>query len=108
MKYDKLVKERMKGVKKGEKFSKALMIMNPEDNVAVCLRELKAGEKIYVRYNNNEIHLKIIDPLPLGHKVSLMEIKKGKPVVKYGEIIGKAKTDIAIGQHVHVHNVSDY
>ena len=94
--------------KKDKKFSRNLMVMNPEDNVAVCLRELKAGEEVDIIYNDKERHLKIIDAIPLGHKVSLKQMKKGQPIVKYGQIIGKAKNDIAIGQHVHLHNVSDY
>ena len=92
---------------KGKEFSKDLMIMNPEDNVAVCLREIKAGEELITKYKNNQIRLKIIDPIPLGHKVSLTEIEKGSPIVKYGEIIGKSKGNISVGQHVHVHNIYD-
>jgi len=94
--------------KEAGKFSKDLMVMNPDDNVAVCLRELKAGEEVNLSYNDKEHRIKIIAPIPLGHKVALKEVTKGQPIVKYGQIIGKAKSDITIGQHVHVHNVSDY
>lgn len=91
-----------------DKKASDLMIMNPKDNVAVCLRELKSGEELRIEHGHNKIHLKTLDPIPLGHKVSLMAIKKGSPIIKYGEIIGKAKEDILMGQHVHVHNISDY
>jgi altronate dehydratase small subunit len=95
-------------VVKEKKASKDIMIMNPEDNVAICLRELKAGEELSVEHGHHKIQLKALDPIPLGHKISLMAIKKGNPIVKYGEVIGKAKEDILVGQHVHVHNISDY
>jgi len=35
----------------------------------------------------------------------LKEIKKGEKVIKYGEPIGQATTDIKKGEHVHVHNI---
>ena len=34
-----------------------------------------------------------------------MEIKKGQSIIKYGEIIGTATSNINIGEHVHIHNV---
>ena len=92
----------------GKTSSKKVMIINPEDNVAVCLCELEPGEELNFIYNNAETRMKIMDPVPLGHKVALKNIKKEMPIVKYGEIIGLATSDISIGQHVHVHNVTDY
>ena len=83
------------------------MIMHAEDNVGVCLRELKAGEMLNVHHNKKDLHLKIMDQIPLGHKVAITRIRSGNPIIKYGEIIGKATKAIATGQHVHVHNVTD-
>ncbi|MDF1594400.1 MAG: UxaA family hydrolase [Desulfobacterales bacterium] len=88
--------------------TKKLIIMNPEDNVAVCLCSLEPGEEIDIVYNNDEMVLKIMDQIPLGHKVSLKKILKETSIIKYGEIIGKAKSEITVGKHVHVHNVTDY
>ena len=88
--------------------SRALMIMHPQDNVAVCLRPLEAGEEIQVTQNGKNLSLKIAESVPLGHKVSLCPIPSGQAVTKYGEIIGRATQDILTGQHVHDHNISDY
>jgi altronate hydrolase len=41
-----------------------------------------------------------------GHKYAIQPIKAGENVVKYGMPIGHATCDIALGDHVHVHNVS--
>jgi altronate hydrolase len=41
-----------------------------------------------------------------GHKYAIKPIKAGENVVKYGMPIGHATCDIALGDHVHVHNVS--
>ena len=40
-----------------------------------------------------------------GHKYALCEIKAGENVIKYGSPIGHATADIAVGEHVHTHNV---
>lgn len=41
-----------------------------------------------------------------GHKYAIKPIKVGENVVKYGMPIGHATADIAVGEHVHVHNVA--
>ena len=79
-------------------WSKQIMIMHPEDNVAVCIRELKEGEMLTFQHNDKDIQLKIMAPIPLGHKIALKAIASGKPIMKYGEIIGKATKDMASGQ----------
>lgn len=43
--------------------------------------------------------------LPIYHKIAAAPIAKGTPVIKYGEHIGIAAEDIAMGDYVHVHNV---
>ncbi len=43
--------------------------------------------------------------VPVGHKYALFPIKKGEFVVKYGEVIGRAKEDIEEGAWVHSHNL---
>ena len=43
--------------------------------------------------------------IPFGHKVALRRIAKDEPVIKYGEVIGKATADIGEGEWVHVHNL---
>lgn len=92
----------------GVGISRALMIMHPQDNVAVCLWPLEPGEEIQVTYNEKILWVKIVESVPLGHKVSLSLISSGKAITKYCEIIGRATKDILIGQHVHDHNISDY
>ena len=71
--------------------------LNPDDNVAVAVRELKTGETIHdIRAKNM---------IPKGHKIALIDIVKGLPVIKYAQIIGYAGIDIGAGEHVHIHNL---
>ena len=40
-----------------------------------------------------------------GHKYALCDIKNGDNVIKYGNVIGFATSDIRTGEHVHTHNM---
>jgi altronate hydrolase len=43
--------------------------------------------------------------IPRGHKMAICSIPKDSPIVKYGQVIGFARIDIAAGDWVHEHNV---
>ena len=40
-----------------------------------------------------------------GHKYALRDIAKGENIIKYGNPIGHATSDIKKGEHVHTHNI---
>ena len=73
--------------------------LDARDNVAIALRDLPSGTTIDV--NQTEL----ISKIGRGHKVAIEPISKGENVFRYGQIIGQAKSDIAAGEHVHVHNL---
>ena len=77
-----------------------LIKISPKDSVAVALTEIKKGEIIY--FENKE--LTSLDTIPFGHKIALTDIKKGSNIIKYGQPIGHALTDIKRGEHIHTHN----
>lgn len=80
---------------------KAFIQIHPRDQVAVALQPLSFGDECAV----NGRRVRLAQDIPMGHKFALESIRQGMPVVKYGCPIGIAKTDIAPGEHVHVHNV---
>jgi arabinonate dehydratase len=43
--------------------------------------------------------------IPKGHKMAVAPIAAGSPVVKFGQVIGVAKCDVAAGDWLHEHNV---
>ncbi|HRE19883.1 MAG TPA: UxaA family hydrolase, partial [Rhabdaerophilum sp.] len=43
--------------------------------------------------------------VPRGHKIAARAITGGEPILKFGQIIGFATTDIAPGTWLHEHNV---
>ena len=40
-----------------------------------------------------------------GHKYARIDIKNGENIIKYGEPVGHATSDIKKGEHVHTHNM---
>lgn len=77
------------------------IVLSDADNVATALTGLAPGEAISAA----SAQVVIAEPIAFGHKFALAEIPAGGKVVKYGESIGTASTDIAPGQHVHIHNL---
>lgn len=75
--------------------------IHPNDSVAVAIEPLSKGEVVEVAGQK----LTVVTDIPAGHKISLVDLKKGDPVIKYGYPIGAAKEDIPAGSHVHAHNI---
>jgi hypothetical protein len=77
------------------------MRLSPPDNVAVALRQLKAGETVVL----DGVRLTIAQSIAVGHKLAARPIAKGEIIVKYGCAIGTATAPIAPGEPVHTQNV---
>jgi altronate hydrolase len=75
----------------------ALFRIDPADTVATALRDLAAGE--------TASGIAVKDAVARGHKVALVPVAAGQPVIKFGFPIGVATRDIAPGEHVHSHNL---
>jgi altronate dehydratase small subunit len=85
---------------------KKAIVMSLKDNVATALADLAAEETVETEVNGQKTHVTLTEPIAFGHKYSLTLIKAGEPVMKYGEVIGRATQDIQPGRHAHVHNVA--
>jgi len=62
--------------------------VHPSDNVAIVVNEggLPAG----ARFSSG---LELLEPVPEAHKVALVTIAEGAPIVRYGVTIGHARRD---------------
>ncbi|MBL8652222.1 MAG: altronate dehydratase [Sphingopyxis sp.] len=76
--------------------------VHDRDTVATCLADAQAGNLVAV----DGAEIALIDAIPRGHKFSLGPIARGASVIKYGFPIGIATADIAVGAHVHSHNLA--
>ena len=109
---------------KGRKHMKYIHI-HPLDNVAVALEDLKKGDLISataqapaeiqkaasVEGTSESAPSAVSSPgillredVARGHKIALTDIAAGQPVIKYGCVIARARTDIPAGSWVHTHN----
>ena len=79
-----------------------------KDTVGVIVVEkVLAGQKVtgWIMETDETITIKVIEDIPLGHKLALNEIKNEETIVKYGNDIGRAISNIPKGGYVHVHNL---
>jgi hypothetical protein len=81
---------------------KPALVISERDNVATALETLEAGRTVTL----GTIAVTVSERIPHGHKLALLPIMSGQPVVKYGSPIGLATRDIDAGAHVHVHNLA--
>ena len=75
-----------------------------KDNVATALSDLEPGQ-VKVHGAGDISSAACLEPVMNGHKIALVPIRAGEPVVKYGVVIGQATADIAPGTWVHLHNM---
>ena len=81
------------------------IMLNDMDNVCTSVKTLEKSAKIKIKFENEMVSLFIQENIKLCHKISLKQIKKGENIVKYGEIIGVATSQINKGVQVHTHNI---
>lgn len=71
--------------------------INPKDDAAVALEDLKKGQEIQ--------NFVLKEDIPAGHKLALRDIHEGEKIIKYGQPIGIAKEEIRQGSWIHTHNM---
>ncbi|MCB1732291.1 MAG: altronate dehydratase [Halieaceae bacterium] len=74
-------------------------LLHPDDDVFIALKNIPAGEEIAEG-------VRAAAEIAAGHKIARRAVKAGYPVHRYNQIIGNASADIAVGDHVHIHNLA--
>lgn len=80
------------------------IVLTPGDNVATLIDPGSAGEEVRLAGNASGT-VTLGSDVPYGHKLAISTIAAGDEIRKYGQSIGLATADIALGEHVHVQNV---
>jgi altronate hydrolase len=78
------------------------IILRPEDDVAIAKKEIPAGTVL----EDAEGRIEVRQDIKPGHKVARRARRTGEAVRRYGQPIGFATADIAVGDHVHTQNVA--
>tara|TARA_B110001450_G_scaffold255478_1_gene283152 strand:- start:221 stop:529 length:309 start_codon:yes stop_codon:yes gene_type:complete len=82
-----------------------LIILAVYDTIGVARCAIDAGETLVI--HGQQVALD--SAVSMGHKLALLPMDVGQKVLKYGASIGSATAAIAVGDHVHLHNMkSDY
>jgi len=77
------------------------ILLRAEDDVAIAKAELAAGTVL----EDGATRIEVRQDIKPGHKVARHPVKSGAPVRRYGQVIGFATQDIAVGDHVHIQNL---
>jgi (2R)-sulfolactate sulfo-lyase subunit alpha len=85
----------------------AILMHEPGDDVGVAVEELAAGAEVgAVTLEGEPVgSVRLVQDVPLGHKVAMRDIAKGSKVIEYGRPIGQATQAAPRGAHVHTHNL---
>ena len=82
----------------------SIVLLSDKDNVAIATTDLAIGMPVKV----GDLTVEPQVAVPRGHKIAIRKINAGQPITKYGQPIGLASSEIAIGEHVHLHNVEHH
>jgi altronate hydrolase len=80
--------------------SNALRI-NEKDNIVIATQPIQKGTSVVV---DGRKLFPAAEDIPLGHKIALVSLAKGRKILRYGEPIVQATRPIKKGEWVHVHN----
>jgi hypothetical protein len=82
-----------------------LLLMSPDDNCLIARTPLPAGLTVEI----DGVPVTLPEAIQLGHKVARRALRPGDRVLRYGAPIGTVTAPVAIGAHIHTHNLeSDY
>jgi altronate hydrolase len=78
------------------------IVLKPEDDVAIAKREIPSGAIL----EDDGARIEVRQDIRPGHKVARRRVANGGVVRRYGQVIGFATADIAVGDHVHTQNLA--
>lgn len=86
------------------------MLLHPQDNCLISRSALDSGEMLLIDGERLPLVLaRAQKSLAPGHKVARKSLNVGDKVLRYGAVIGTVTAQIAMGEHIHLHNLmSDY
>ena len=80
------------------------VVLHKDDNVGTLIDSARAGEACALQGERTG-SVPLAADVAFGHKVCIAATPAGADVLKYGQVIGRATRAIAVGEHVHVHNI---
>jgi (2R)-sulfolactate sulfo-lyase subunit alpha len=82
------------------------LVHNEGDQVGVAVQDVEPGRRRVVYLDSDrELEIEVMESVPLGHKVALVDLAEGAGVTEYEVPIGLTRRPIRGGELVHVHNL---
>lgn len=82
-----------------------VILLHPSDNIVVCVAHIYAGDQIDI----DAQAVSVSHDIDVGHKLARRALNVGDKIYRYGAPIGSMTQAVAMGEHVHMHNMqSDY
>ena len=85
--------------------ARGALMLSEKDNVATLLDDVAAGTEVLVRLGSDTRTVTTRENISFGFKIAVSDIARGADIIKYGEPIGIASSDIIQGDMVHIHNL---
>jgi (2R)-sulfolactate sulfo-lyase subunit alpha len=94
------------GVVVAEDGAPHFLVHNEGDHVGVAVQDVEPGRRRVVYLDSDrEQEIDVTEPVPLGHKVALVDLEGGARVVEYEVPVGLTRGPVRSGELVHVHNL---
>ena len=82
-----------------------VILLHPDDNILVCVAHIYANDLIDI----DGQAVNVSHDIEVGHKIARRGLNVGDKIYRYGAPIGSMTQAVAMGEHVHMHNMqSDY
>ncbi|MDQ6683714.1 MAG: UxaA family hydrolase [Pseudomonadota bacterium] len=84
------------------------VVHDEHDSAGVVVVEgVRAGQQLsgWIMDQDKDLSVKALSDIPIGHKLAIKPLQSAATVIKYGVDIGRTIAPIAVGEHLHVHNV---
>ncbi len=85
--------------------ARGALMLSEKDNVATLLEDVAPGTEVLIRLGSDTSTVNAGESIAFGFKIAVSDIARGAAIIKYGETIGIASSDIKQGDMVHVHNL---
>jgi altronate dehydratase small subunit len=85
--------------------ARGALMLSERDNVATLLEDVAPKTEILIRLGNDTSTVHARESISFGFKIAVSDIARGTAIIKYGEPIGIASSDIKQGAMVHIHNL---
>lgn len=80
------------------------IVLNESDNLATLIDPGVAGDVCRLQGEAGG-EVRLLQDIPFGHKVCIVDTPKDANILKYGQVIGRASQAVKTGEHMHVHNI---